>query len=316
MGKTDDLSVAIDGNQPHFNLPANQDEHGSSSAVPPQEEYLMFVDDAVSTDQPPPINEDPVPPPTYQEASGNDSVQPSDKYPLEKRATSRSTTSTSITTSSSRIPPPPLEPIHFFKGNGFSSKARLQCTNGREYRLVADLHKSSPSTIRLYSGTDTTRGTCLGSVVFPPTDNSFQILTSGAEGNSAEQKLLQVRARIGNPHVSSYSFNLPSSSAPRGREVVWTRSGNGYDLTDATWKTPLGKWRLVNGQRYEAELKFDASDDELRSEAEFAAVVLSFVGSMSRLKLKGRDLSGMPNSGRWGAFWFMAILGTGTMGDF
>lgn len=255
---------------------------------------MMFVDH----DDAPPLANDSLPPPTYQ-----DSIL-STQDP--KVSSSHSTLPSSSSSKQS------LPTFHFFRASSLKSKeARLVSTDGREYRLTADIHKSTASTISLYSGT-----TCCGSVSFTPGSNNFQIMTSGAKGNAAPADLIQVRAKIGVPHPQSYTFTLPSGSAgkSKGKEVVWTkeRSSTGYQLQDTTWHTSLATWELVEREKFDAVLEWQ---EHPRDEREEIVVLLSFIGSMTRLRLKGKDLSGMPSSGRWGAFWYMAILGTAGMAD-
>jgi hypothetical protein len=287
------------------------DQNMPPATVARTESYMMFVDNASDYDSPPSPGSAP-PPPTYREANAASSSNSA-----QQRA------------SQVAYPGPLPQVVHFFKGNGITSKARLVSltseddgsSTSTEYRLVASLHKTSPSIIKLYSGTDTSRGNCLGTVNFSPTDNSFQMFTTGLEGNSdREARLVQVRARIGRPHPASYTFTVPAAldaptkSGSGTRELVWTRIPSGYALADTTFHNRIAKWKLVQGEKHNAELKWEPGHP--RSRLEEIVVVLSFVGSMSRLTLKGKDMSGFPNNGRWGAFWFMAVLGTATMADF
>ena len=289
---------------------------GFDQSIPPAtiartESYMMFVDNASDYDSPPSPGSAP-PPPTYREANAESSSNS-----VQQR------------TSPAAYPGPLPQVVQFFKGNGITSKARLvsltsddeRSLTSTEYRLVASLHKTSPSIIKLYSGTDTSRGNCLGTVNFPPTDNSFQIFTTGLEGSSdREARLIQVRARIGRPHPTSYTFTVPGAldhpakSGSGTRELAWSRIPRGYALADTTFHTRIAKWQIVQGEKHNAELRWEPGHP--RSRLEEIVVVLSFVGSMSRLTLKGKDMSGLPSSGRWGAFWFMAVLGTAAVADF
>lgn len=231
----------------------------------------MFVD------EPPPASEY-LPPPTYQDSITSTRVQSA------------------------------LPTFHFFKSSGLKARAaRLQSTDGRKYHLTADIHKSTSSTIQLYSDQD---GTCLGSVLFTPNSNSFQIMTSGTKGNSAPADLIQVRARIGVPHPQAYTFALN-----KARDVMWTRlsSSTGYQLKDTTWQTSLATWELVDKEKFGAVLRWQECPRDAREEI---VVILSFIGSMTRLRLKGRDTSGLPNSGRWGTFLGLGMMGNGGKADF
>lgn len=298
MGKNEDTSGTVASTRSR-----NQDRTRSSTG---QEEYLMFVDHD-DDDDAPPLALDHLPPPTYQ-----DSI---------------TITQDGKTSSSSSSNSQPLPIFHFFKSSSLKSReARIQSTDGkRAYRLTADIHQSTASTISLYSisqGGDT--DTCLGSVSFTPGSNNFQVLTSGRKGNSAPAGLIQVRAKIGVPHAQSYTFTLPPPAAVagrgkgRGREVMWDKmssgsSAMGYQLKDTTWQTSLATWELVEKEKFDAVLRWQ---EHPRNEWEEIVVLLSFIGSMTRLRLKGKDMSGIPTSGRWGVFWGMAMLGTAGMADF
>lgn len=193
----------------------------------------------------------------------------------------------------------------FYKGNGLSSKATVRSSDGTEYQLVADIHKTKPSTIQMFAGKNSrSPPSPLGTLEFPHTYNNFQITTD---------RLIQVRARVGHPHPSSYAFTLPSTTTSRPQNVTWMAFGRdahrtGYHLREEETNALIATWYLVAGQKHQAVLRWHR---EMEDEGLRIAVVLSFIGSLSRLKLKGKDDSEKGSGlARWNGMWFMAILGT------
>ena len=71
----------------------------------------------------------------------------------------------------------------------------------------------------------------------------------------------------------------------------------------------IATWSLVSDQKYQAVLRWHVTPP---SELEEAVVLLSFIGGLSRLKLKGKgEVNDMRSTmTRYNGFWFMAILGT------
>ena len=197
---------------------------------------------------------------------------------------------------------------HFHKGNGVSGKAKVRSPDGTQYSLDADIHRKKPSSISLHLGSSTKNPAC-GFLTFPNTHNDFQIHTRDAS-SSTFTKLTQARARIGYPYPNSYSFTLPSS----GRKVVWTRNTKpgtqkvSYRLTEDGTETLIASLSIVSGQKHNALLRWHQT---LGDEWDEMVVLLSFVGVLTRLHLKGKDpLDANGNRARWNGMWFMAILGT------
>ncbi|KAK4622655.1 uncharacterized protein CLAFUR5_06881 [Fulvia fulva] len=194
----------------------------------------------------------------------------------------------------------------FHRGNGITGRARISGPDGTTHSLDADIHRKKPSTIRINASNNSTGGF----LAFPSTHNDFQINTPIPYGSSSPPiKLTQARARVGHPHPASYSFTLPSSN----RKVVWTRSNKlgaspSYQLREEGSNSLMASLHLVPGLKHQASLRLyeDVSDswDE-------TVILLSFVGVLTRLHLKGKDppeASGQ--RGRWNGMWFMAILGS------
>ncbi|KAM3414568.1 hypothetical protein BST61_g9727 [Cercospora zeina] len=105
------------------------------------ESYMMFVDDPGDySSLPSPTGS--LPPPAYGEANASSSKSNSTPQQLDDNA--------------QRGPAPCA--VQFFKGNGITSKARLVSvvsendgsTTFKEFRLVASIHKTSPSIIKLH----------------------------------------------------------------------------------------------------------------------------------------------------------------------
>lgn len=200
----------------------------------------------------------------------------------------------------------------FYKGNGITSKARLRSENGAQYRLAADIHTSKTSTMTLYDGQNPVKSPCIGMLSFPPTHNDFQCHLHSSVSTSAE--LVQVRARVGHPDPGSYTLRVPATSNTSERMLTWeraggTRSTTGYRLVETPWNTSIASWSLVSGEKHQAVFRWHSQPC---SNLEALIVLLSFIGSMTRLRLKGKDeLSDWPSSiTRWNAMWFMAVLGT------
>lgn len=195
----------------------------------------------------------------------------------------------------------------FYKGNGLSSKATLRSFAGKEYLLVADIHKSKTSTMQMFAG-KAMDAAPLGTLAFRHTYNNFQIDLGG--------HMIQVRARVGHPHPSSYSFTLPAASSATqagSRTVVWKAFGprsnvTGYHLYEEGTNFLIASWQLSPKEKHQAVLRWhvDPGDEMLEN-----AVVLSYIGGLTRLKLKGKDDSERGSGlARWNGMWFMAILGS------
>lgn len=208
----------------------------------------------------------------------------------------------------------------FFRGNGLTSKAQIRSSDGnRVHTLSASISSLRPSTITVHLGSSKTPA--LGSLLFPETHNDFQIHTSNPDAAPSRPKqisLLQVKARVGNPHPTTYHFTLPATATTPPRKTIWTirRSSSAtkhptvcYSLTEEITNTPLAFWTTVHGAKHSAILRWHVPP---RSEREEFIVMMSFVGCMSRLRLKGKEKLSDAGSGaaRWGGMWFMAILGT------
>ncbi|KAK4501842.1 hypothetical protein PRZ48_007651 [Zasmidium cellare] len=211
--------------------------------------------------------------------------------------------------SSSTYQTPRAEPpvYYFYRGNGLTSKARIAPADGRDFYLDADVHQSKDSNIKLLAGKNT-KGSSLGAITFPLTHNNFHITLN--EG----LPMIQARARVGHPHPAAYNIKLPATSTSQAREVSWTLSSRtnsklvSYKLCDDMNRL-IATWSLVSDQKYQAVLRWHVTPP---SELEEAVVLLSFIGGLSRLKLKGKgDVSDMRSTmTRYNGFWFMAILGT------
>lgn len=208
----------------------------------------------------------------------------------------------------------------FFRGNGLSSRAKICSSDGnREHTLTADISSSRPSTISIHLGSAKTPVS--SSLFFPATHNDFQIHTSNPHPSPSSQNpnsVIQIKARIGNPHPSTYHFTIPATPTNAARKLVWTirrpsstakRPSVCYSLSDESTNQPLAFWTTVQGAKHSAILRWHVPP---QSDWEEMLVMLSFVGTMSRLRLKGKERFSDAGSGaaRWSGMWFMAVLGT------
>lgn len=219
------------------------------------------------------------------------------------------------------VPPPRTSREYlFYRGNGITSKAKICSSDGnREHTLDADIHSTRPSTISVHLASS--KSPTMGSLVFPATHNDFQVLVPNPEVSPkapAQNLLTQVKARIGNPHPTTYHFTLPAAPTSQARKVVWTigstTSAGGkhpnisYSLTDETTNEPLAFWTTVQNAKHAALLRWYVLP---KSEREELIVMMSFVGCMSRLRLKGKEkLDAGSGTVRWNGMWFGAVLGT------
>lgn len=206
---------------------------------------------------------------------------------------------------------------HFYKGNGLTSKARITCTDGREFCLDADVHQSKDSSIDLYAGNNI-KGLRLGTITFPLTHNNFQMYPLiGSTSPNGTPTMVQARARVGYPHPAAYNIKQPATATSQAREVSWTNTSRpnskiaSYKLSD-DMNRPIATWSMVSDEKYQAVLRWHVNPP---SEFEEILVLMSFIGSLSRLKLKGKgDADDMRSKmARYNAFWFMAVLGTAGM---
>lgn len=208
---------------------------------------------------------------------------------------------------------------YYYSSNGPMLNGCLCSSDGVEYKVESNLHRSKDSSITLHAK-DTSR---IGSLSFPATHNNFQIHGPAHQGNGSPSELLQIRARIGHPHPTSYSFTLPPSSVSPPRKVVWTKLGDsrpgrpkpssfGYRLTEEVYNTPIATFTLTPSKKYQAVLQWHEPPND---ENEEVIILLSFIGAMTRLTLKGKDTMEDWPSGkkRWNAFWYSTILGTAGM---
>lgn len=208
---------------------------------------------------------------------------------------------------------PPV--YYFYKGNGLTSKARVISADGCDCYLDADVHQSKYSTIKLLAGKNNKGLSSIGTITFPLTHNNFHMNLSDAKDSlDGTLPMIQARARVGHPHPNAYNIKLPASATSQAREVSWTLSSRNnpkivsYKLCDDMNRL-IATWPLVPDQKYQAVLRWHVDPP---SEIEERIVLLSFIGGLSRLKLKGKgEVNDMRSTmTRYNGFWFMAILGT------
>lgn len=124
-----------------------------------------------------------------------------------------------------------------------------------------------------------------------------------------------VKARVGYPHPSSFSFK--GTTSDRVREYEWVNRDPSHDVApvsyDLSVSGPLGVEALATltvsrkGKGKTLLQWRKAPENEL----EQAFLTLSAIGVITRLSKKGsyRD-NDIPQGQRWFAFWWMAALST------
>ncbi|SMR57667.1 unnamed protein product [Zymoseptoria tritici ST99CH_1A5] len=208
----------------------------------------------------------------------------------------------------------------FLRGNGLTTKPKLRLVDSNtSHVLDASIHRTKPSTIKIHLDASI-KSPCLGALIFPATHNDFQIHTAdphhATSSSPNPNSLIQVKARIGQPHPATYSFTLPATPSTRARRLVWTMRKSSspkpvnvsYTLTEESTNEVLAYWTTVQGEKYSAMLRWYVP---AMSDREEMLVMLSFLGCLTRLQLKGKE--GFENGNglaRWSGMWFMAVLGT------
>lgn len=245
----------------------------------------------------------------------------------------------------------------FTRRHPFTSKLQVESQGVARYTFTP---RNSPKpAVWLHAGaSSSTRA--LGYLTFPASHNAFRLYFGGREEGEGEGSfdpvgergdsgglgrggsqvrsegvddqgfhLSDVKARVGVPHVSKFSFKSspgvsPSSSTRPRREFEWTN------------KTPPSSPSSVP-VRYVLSVSTPAGWEELallvvpssrtgkgkdgttltwsqapESELEQAFLVLSAIGVVTRLSKKGMFRDGQDGIGgqRWFAFWWMAALGS------
>jgi hypothetical protein len=180
----------------------------------------------------------------------------------------------------------------------------------------------------------------LGYLMFPVSHNAFRLYFRGPGGGAADGAaaaggggvriegideegfvLSDVKARIGVPHVSTFTFKSSIAISPKIREYEWSNK----TPQNSSSSVPVRYVLSVSGSTGWEELatlvvtsrKGKGKDGtSLRwrkapeSELEQAFLILSAIGVVTRLSTKGVFREGQDGTAgqRWFAFWWMAAL--------
>lgn len=212
------------------------------------------------------------------------------------------------------------EPVthHFVRRNRWSSKVYVQSGGVDRYCFAPGKN----ARVWIYAGASTSN-TSLGYLTFPTSHNAVRLyFGAGEEGKAGPSGMDEnglafsdVKARVGYPHPSSFSFR--GTTSDRVREYEWVNRDPSRDVApvhyDLSVSGPLGIEALAtlsisrkgNGKTFMQWRK--APENEL----EQAFLILSAIGVITRLSKKGsyRD-NDIPQGERWFAFWWMAALST------
>ncbi|KAM0715082.1 hypothetical protein Q7P37_009547 [Cladosporium fusiforme] len=204
---------------------------------------------------------------------------------------------------------------HLIRASLFNSRVNIRDPSGIDrYTFAPD--SSSEARIWIYAGAST-RNAALGYLTFPETHNAFRLIfvpDPSAWQKETHPKLgfTNVKARIGYPHPSSFSFK----SSLTGRQYTWTNLNPSKEVVPVQYDLAIedGHSRRLARLTVDKKAKggttvvwFDAVEGEL----EQALLLLSGVGVITRMSRKGfmRD-ENLSNSNRWFAFWWYAIMMT------
>ena len=270
----------------------------------------------------------PQPPPEYQLPSqpsrcssaqqATEPQEPSPNPPPYKKATSTL---------------PPTTTHQFTRRHLWTSKVQVETSGVARYTFTP----GPKNAVWLHAGASTSTK-ALGYLTFPGSHNAFRLYFRGTEGGDGGGSrvesgirvegvddegfvLSDVKARVGVPHVSTFTFKSSVAVSSRIREYEWSN------------KTPPGSPSSVP-IRYVLSASSSAGWEELatlvvtsrkgkgkdgtslrwrkapESELEQAFLVLSAIGVVTRLSKKGVYKEGQDGTAgqRWFAFWWMAAI--------
>lgn len=202
---------------------------------------------------------------------------------------------------------------HFARNHAWNSKVFVQSEGVDRYCFAPGKHAQ----VWIYAGAST-KNPPLGYLTFPTSHNAFRLyFGAGAEGKPGPSgsdangfAFSDVKARVGYPHASSFSFK--SDASGRMREYEWViRKHPGdsspvyYDLSVAG----VGEIATLTVNRKgkgQTNVQWRIAPE---TELEQAILILSAIGIITRLSKKAlyRD-NDLPSGQRWFAFWWMAAL--------
>jgi hypothetical protein len=217
----------------------------------------------------------------------------------------------------------------FTRRHLWTSKVQVSTSGVARYTFTP----GPKNAVWLHAGASTSTA-ALGYLTFPVSHNAFRLYFRGPEGGAAAGSgvrvegiddegfvLSDVKARIGVPHVSTFTFKSSIAISPKIREYEWSNK----TPKNASSSVPVRYVLLVSGSTGWEELatlvvtsrKGKGKDGtSLRwrkapeSELEQAFLILSAIGVVTRLSRKGVFKEGQDGTAgqRWFAFWWMAAL--------
>lgn len=202
---------------------------------------------------------------------------------------------------------------HFVRRNRWSSKVYVQSAGVDRYCFAP----GKDARVWIYAGASTDN-TPLGYLTFPATHNAVRLyFGAGEEGKAGPSGMDEngfafsdVKARVGYPHPSSFSFK--GTTSDHVREYEWVNRDPSHDVApvhyDLSASGPVGTEALATltvGRKGKGKTSLQwrkAPENEL----EQAFLILSAVSVITRLSKKGsyRD-NDIPQGRRWFAFWWM-----------
>ncbi|KAM0718553.1 hypothetical protein Q7P37_005623 [Cladosporium fusiforme] len=173
------------------------------------------------------------------------------------------------------------------------------------------------SQIWIYAGAST-KNTPLGYLTFPFSHNAFRLyFGAGEEGKPGPSgsdangfAFSDVKARIGYPHPSNFSFKSDLSGYMRDYE--WKNRSPSEDVTPVVYDLsassvePIATLTVNKKGKGATSVKWLASP---KTELEQAIVIMSAIGVITRSWKKGSYRSSdLPGSHKWFTFWWMSAL--------
>lgn len=208
---------------------------------------------------------------------------------------------------------------HLIRPSVLSSRVNIRCPSGIDrYTFAPD--SSSQKRIWIHAGAST-RNAALGYLTFPETHNAFRLTfipdptdqhKEAAQQQQPTLSLTNVKARIGYPHPSSFSFK----SSLTGRRYTWTNLNPTREAAPVQYDLSIEDGHARRIARLTVDKKSRGGttviwSEAVESELEQALLLLSGVGVITRLSRKGfwRDERGAGRE-RWFAFWWYAVMMT------
>lgn len=202
---------------------------------------------------------------------------------------------------------------HFARRNRFSSKVFVQSEGVDRYCFAPGKNAS----VWIYAGASTDNSP-LGYLTFPSSHNAFRLyFAAGGQGRPGPSGMdangfafSDVKARVGSPHPSSFSFK--GTTSERVREYEWVNRNPSQDIAPVQYDLSVSGIETLATLTVSKKGKGKTTVQWRRapeSELEQAFLILSAVGVITRLSKKGMYRDNDTSGGqRWFAFWWMAAL--------